>query len=64
MSARGDYQYGERGAQHYTMCDEIDRLRAALRWVLTEMPVGWELIASSEGRDDVVATVQEIATRP
>lgn len=28
MTARGDYQYGERGSQFYTMCDEIDQLRA------------------------------------
>lgn len=36
MSARDDYQYGERGAQFYTMCDEIDALRADCNAALDE----------------------------
>ncbi len=35
-SARDDYQYGERGAQFYTMCDEIDALRADCNAALDE----------------------------
>lgn len=39
---------------------EIDRLRAAVSWLLTEMPVGWEDIAGGEGRHDVVAVARSV----
>lgn len=42
MSARDDYQYGERGAQHYTMCDEIDLLRDRVARLRAELARwGW-----------------------
>jgi hypothetical protein len=44
VSARDDYQYGERGAQHYTMCDEIDALRLQVAWL--------ERIAQDRGEEN------------
>ena len=32
----------------------------AIRWMCTEMPVGWEEIAKAEGRSDVVETVRKV----
>lgn len=45
MSARDDYQYGERDVQHFTMCDEIDRLR---RWKAEALEVDrhWDAVAA------------------
>jgi hypothetical protein len=37
---------------------EADRLREAIRWLCTEMPVGWEEVAMAEGRGDVVGLVK------
>lgn len=37
---------------------EVVRLTDAIRWLCTEMPVGWQEMARAEGRSDVVDTVR------
>lgn len=41
--------------------ERIARLESALAWLLTEMPEGWEDIARSEGRADVVDVAQDVS---
>ena len=36
---------------------DMDKLREAIVWLVTELPVGWESIAEREERGDVVETV-------
>lgn len=42
---------------------EIAELQDAIRWLCTEMPVGWQEVAVSEDRAEVVATVQCVIER-